>query len=291
MAVPRGGGLAVVLVILAGFLYLSLLVNGDFLYIWPILAGVLLLAAVSWLDDLKNLHIKWRLPAQFIAVAAGLYAVHPMAGNFPVFIPLWLGIAALLVGWIWFINLYNFMDGIDGITGMESISIAMGIAMVTVINYQLPQEIEFYASVIGAAALGFLLWNWPPARIFMGDVGSIPLGFILGWLLIEIALRGHWAEALLIPAYYLADSGYTISKRLCEKKKIWQAHSEHFYQQAVRGGKSHGKTVTMIIALNIILLGLAAAAGFYPMGKLLFLAIGYGLTALLMLYFHRVVYE
>ncbi len=179
------------------------------------------------------------------------------------------------------------MDGIDGITGGESVMVAAGIALVAVLDYHMPQEIGFYASIIVAASLGFLIWNWHPASIFLGDIGSVTLGFILGWLLLEIGLRGHWVEALLLPAYYLADSGYTIMQRLFNGEKIWQAHSEHFYQRAVRGGETHAQVVKIILALDALLIGLTAAAVFHPDYKLLFLAAGYGLTALVLLYFQK----
>jgi UDP-N-acetylmuramyl pentapeptide phosphotransferase/UDP-N-acetylglucosamine-1-phosphate transferase len=163
----------------------------------------------------------------------------------------------LLLG---FINAFNFMDGIDGITASETIHICASLLFLAI----LPSELQILLIVIIAATIGFGIWNWHPAKIFMGDVGSIPLGFILGWSLLYIATREYFIEAMIIPAYYLADTGITLLKRLVQGKKIWQAHSEHFYQQAVRAGRSHSHVVKMVIANNLLLMILTYFSLDYP---------------------------
>src|SRR6202034_2619980 len=107
------------------------------------------------------------------------------------------------------------------------------------------------AAAIAAAALGFLVWNWAPARIFMGDVGSIPLGYALGYLLLEIARRGWWKAALILPLYFLADATLTLLRRLARGERVWQAHREHFYQRAVQRGLGHAAVVTRVIHADI----------------------------------------
>jgi len=106
-------------------------------------------------------------------------------------------------------------------------------------------------------ALGFLAWNWAPAKLFLGDVGSIPLGYLTGWLLLGMAGEGHWAPALILPLYYLVDATLTLLRRAARFEKIWHAHREHFYQRAVQAGLDHGGVVLRILGANLALIALA----------------------------------
>jgi UDP-N-acetylmuramyl pentapeptide phosphotransferase/UDP-N-acetylglucosamine-1-phosphate transferase len=108
--------------------------------------------------------------------------------------------------------------------------------------------------------LGFLWWNRPPARIFLGDVGSVPIGFMLGWLLLQAAAAGLWAPALILPLYYLADASLTLARRALRGEKVWRAHREHFYQIAVRGGRGHGVVSGAVAVANVALIALSAVA-------------------------------
>jgi UDP-N-acetylmuramyl pentapeptide phosphotransferase/UDP-N-acetylglucosamine-1-phosphate transferase len=114
--------------------------------------------------------------------------------------------------------------------------------------------------VIAATMIGFLVWNWHPARIFLGDVGSIPLGFLLGWLLLDLAASGLWQAALILPLYYLADASLTLLRRLLRGAVIWHAHREHCYQQAVQRGRSHAAVSRAVAFTNLLLVGLAFVA-------------------------------
>ncbi len=127
------------------------------------------------------------------------------------------------------------MDGIDGISSVETVSIGIGI---TILAGSLGWESlgQTYSLVLAGAATGFLWWNWQPARVFLGDVGSVPLGFLLGWLLLNLAANGYWLQALILPLYYIADATLTLLERLIRRKKIWEAHRDHYYQQAVQKG-------------------------------------------------------
>ena len=248
---PRGGGLAVVAVILAAWTAIAALAGTLTLY-WPALAAAFLLAAVSWIDDLRKLGPAPRLVAQAAAVAAGLVAL-PSAG--PVFqglLPPALDAVAAAVVWLWFVNLFNFMDGIDGISGAETASIGVGLCLVALVGAG-SAEVGLYALTAAAAALGFLPWNWPPARIFLGDVGSVPLGYLIGWLLLSAAGEGYWAAALLLPLYYLADATLTLARRLARGERIWRAHREHYYQRAVQRGLNHAAVVWVVLATNLVL--------------------------------------
>lgn len=272
---PRGGGIATTLVLVLAIL-------GWGIWSWPqawevglVLAGGMLgLGLVSFLDDLRSLPAGPRLLAQGLAVAAGLggvfwsgdsglpiqpFFVEPLGG---------LVLIGLGISWLWFINLYNFMDGIDGITGVESLSIGLGLAGCIWLGFgggddssvQMPGYVAALSLAAGAAGLGFLYWNWHPARIFLGDVGSIPLGYLLGFLLLCLALSGQWIAAVLLPLYYLLDATLTLGRRLVRGEKIWQAHRSHAYQRAVRMGRSHAAVSRWILGVNGLLAGLALAS-------------------------------
>lgn len=145
--------------------------------------------------------------------------------------------------------------------------------------------LPLYGLSAAAAALGFLRWNWHPARVFLGDVGSVPLGYLLGWLLLELACRGAWAPALILPLYFLADGGLTLLGRIARGKQFWRAHREHFYQRATQGGLGHGHAVASVIALDLVLIGLALwAAEARPWLPLILAGVA---VALLLAYFGR----
>ena len=113
---------------------------------------------------------------------------------------------------------------------------------------------------VAAAAVGFLWWNWHPAKIFLGDVGSVPLGFLVGWLLLTLAAHGQWAAALILPLYFVADASLTLVRRALRGERVWEAHHQHFYQQAEERGMRHDQIVHLVLIANLLLVALAAAA-------------------------------
>ena len=256
---PRGGGVAVI---------------GSLLIAWIVLAraglvpsaaigvslGAGLLAVVSWIDDLRGLSPILRLLAQSIAVTIGGAAL-PGTQNA---LEAWLGPAFYFCGvgllWIWWINLFNFMDGIDGLAGGEAAAIGVGLLLFAGFGGGADPELALLAASVLGAAIGFLVWNWSPARIFLGDVGSAPLGYLLGFLLLDLAGRGFWKIALILPLYFLADATITLARRLSRGERVWQAHREHYYQQAVRRGLGHPAVVKRVIAADILLIGCGWAA-------------------------------
>ncbi len=256
--VPRGGGIAVMATIIAGMLFF--VPSLPVMTILPLLGGLALLLAVSWADDKSHIHPAFRLALHLIAAVLGSLALPDGAMLCGGILPFWADRLIMILGWGWFMNLYNFMDGIDGITGTQTICCALGAGLFlsTTAIPGTPFLLALCALLVGAC-LGFLMLNWHPAKIFLGDVGSVPLGFLVGFLLLKIATMGtaYLLPALLIPLYYLADSGLTITKRLCQGKKIWQAHREHFYQRAALGEKSPVPVVLWILAANV---GLGASA-------------------------------
>jgi UDP-N-acetylmuramyl pentapeptide phosphotransferase/UDP-N-acetylglucosamine-1-phosphate transferase len=218
------------------------------------------LLALSWLDDRRGLPAGLRFAVHFAAAVLGVAVLPADHLLFQGLLPLWADRMVAVPMLVWFINLYNFMDGIDGITGVETLSIGLGL---TLLSGGAP-----WPAAIAGAGLGFLAWNWHPARIFLGDSGSVPLGYLLGWLLLDTAGQGQWAAALILPAYYLADATITLGRRAWRGETLWQAHREHFYQRAVRGGWRHSTVAALVLAANTGLIALALPAATHPVAML-----------------------
>jgi UDP-N-acetylmuramyl pentapeptide phosphotransferase/UDP-N-acetylglucosamine-1-phosphate transferase len=261
---PRGGGIGVLAVALPVWVAIGLAVpaslSGPAVTAWAVPAGALALALVSWLDDLRGLGPIVRLASHVLATAAlVLFLPGPV---FQGLLPPFLDAAAAALLWVWFVNLYNFMDGIDAIAGVETLAIGAGLALVGLTTVP-PVADHLQAAALAAAALGFLAWNRPPARIFLGDVGSVPLGYLLGWLLLGLAATGQWQAAAILPLYYLADATLTLLRRLVRGERIWRAHKEHFYQRAVQAGCSHAAVSGAIALADAALVALALVAARY----------------------------
>jgi UDP-N-acetylmuramyl pentapeptide phosphotransferase/UDP-N-acetylglucosamine-1-phosphate transferase len=278
---PRGGGIALVPVIVLAWTTIGAVADADRLH-WIVVGAAAFLAAVSWLDDVRDLSPAPRLLSHIAAVTIVLAFLPTDQLVFQGWLPPILDrvVAGLL--WVWFVNLYNFMDGIDGITGVETTSIGIGVAIIAILGGGLTAAgvpLAPLGLTFAAAAIGFLLWNWHPARIFMGDVGSVPIGFLAGWLLIAVAASGAWAAALILPAYYLADATITLVRRAARLEPIWRAHREHFYQKAVAGGRGHHWVATAVGGLNLLLIALAAVvAGRGPFIALTLAAVATGVV-------------
>ena len=262
--VPAGAGIAMVATTLALWPWWHGRVDGAHLALLASFAG---LGALSWIDDRRQLPAVIRLSAQALVVALCLAALPSDARVMEVG-PLILERILLGLAWLWFINLFNFMDGIDGLAGSETIAVALGyLALLTYAG--LADPFWRLALVIAASAAGYLFWNWHPARVFMGDAGSIPLGFLLGWLMLDLALRGQWAAGLILPLYFVADATFTLLARAYRGEKLWQAHRQHFYQRAVLGGATPAGIVCRVGAANVMLIVLALVSVSHPVPGLI----------------------
>jgi UDP-N-acetylmuramyl pentapeptide phosphotransferase/UDP-N-acetylglucosamine-1-phosphate transferase len=254
---PQGGGIAVVVsVAIVTLAAVTLTVPSDerVQLAWVIGAAALI-AAVGAVDDLRTLPVLPRLALQAIAVAIVIAA---LPADLRIVPPLpWLFERALLgVAALWFVNLVNFMDGIDWMTVAEVVPVTGGLVAVGSLG-ALPSAGVIAALALLGAVLGFAPFNRPVARLFLGDVGSLPVGLLLAWLLMLLALDGHVAAALLLPLYYLADASLTLARRVFAGERVWQAHRTHFYQRATDGGFTVNEIVGRVFAVNVVLAVLA----------------------------------
>ena len=256
---PRGGGIAVTISILLAWIALHKvgLVASSFV---SIALGTSLLALVSWIDDLRGLSPGIRLVAQGAAVTIGILVLASTRSALEALLGSTLFFVAAGLVWIWWINLFNFMDGIDGLAVSEAAAICSGLLLFALVGDGADPAAALLAAGIIGAAIGFLVWNWSPARIFLGDVGSVPLGYLSGFLLLDLASRGRWKIALILPLYFLADATITLLRRLLAGERVWEPHRQHFYQQAVRNGLPHSAVVKRVIAANLLLIGCGWAA-------------------------------
>jgi UDP-N-acetylmuramyl pentapeptide phosphotransferase/UDP-N-acetylglucosamine-1-phosphate transferase len=255
---PQGGGVAVIVSVLLVTGVTCMVLGArtlPLIEMAAVVSAVILIAFVGAIDDIRTIEVAPRLLLQAVAVTAVIAAIPDDATVIP-FLPWWVERLALLVAGIWFLNLVNFMDGIDWMTVAEILPVSAGLVILGFLG-ALPAYGIVTALALLGAMLGFAPFNRPVARLFLGDVGSLPLGLLIGWLLLLVAARGHVAAALLLPLYYLADATVTLVRRLLRGERVWQAHRTHFYQRATDNGRSVHAVVTGVFAVNLCLVALA----------------------------------
>lgn len=263
--VPRGGGLAIVVPVAMVFAGLNL-TTGAGPHAWCVLIGLTLLAAVSWCDDRNPQPVTVRLFVQALAVTLPLVMLAPEIRILPPTIPLVVERAGLALAWMWFVNAFNFMDGLDGLATGQSVTASAGVYVIAGLAgmasaFTVAGPI---AAGLAAGSLAFLRYNWHPARVFLGESGSIPIGYLLGWLLLGLALSGHIAAAIILPLYFITDASLTLVSRLFRGDQITRPHASHLYQRAHRGGKSHAWVATRILVANALLAGIACISLTFP---------------------------
>jgi len=287
---PQGGGIAVVTATLA--------VSAVVIVIDPrleiaaaqfglIAAATSALAIVGAADDIMMLAVVPRLASQAIAVAV-VVALQPPDVHIVSFIPLWVERIALALAGVWFVNLVNFMDGIDWMTVTEVVPVTLGLVILAALS-ALPPLATLMALTLLGATIGFAPFNRPVAKLFLGDVGSLPIGLFLFWMLLQLASGGHLAAALLLPLYYVADTTLTLIRRILNGEHVTQAHRTHFYQRATERGHSVPQVVSRVFALNVALVALAVAtvAVPSPLTGLVCFSLGTALVAWLLATFLR----
>ncbi len=261
-ATPRGGGAAILLTASAALLGLHALGLGGWLSTpTPVAIGVAY-GVLGWIDDHRSLPIAPRLLAQLalgwvFAICAGSGLADPLAALFG--LPVWLLLFVVAVAVAGGVNVFNFMDGADGYAGGAAVAALAGGAVIAMLTGD--QELLLATLAPGAAAAGFLVWNWQPARIFMGDVGSYFLGFQFCALAARDVLAGHgaWLWAILL-APFITDGALTLARRVWRRERFWRAHRTHAYQVLILSGYSHAAVSTGVIALIV---GVLAPAALY----------------------------
>jgi UDP-N-acetylmuramyl pentapeptide phosphotransferase/UDP-N-acetylglucosamine-1-phosphate transferase len=262
---PQGGGIAVIVATAAavgvalGFFLPGAALDPPLL---RIIAAAVVMACVGATDDIRPLPAGLRLLLQTAIVAYLLYTLPDQLRVLPV-LPWWVERLLLLIGGLWFVNLVNFMDGIDWMTVAEAIPLTAALLLLGLMG-ALPPDATILALALGGAIIGFAYFNRPIAKVFLGDVGSLPIGLMLGWLLLLTAAGGHLVAAVVMPLYYLADATITVLQRLVAGEPIWQAHRTHFYQRATDRGFTVTGVVTRVFAVNLALCALAIATVIVP---------------------------
>jgi UDP-N-acetylmuramyl pentapeptide phosphotransferase/UDP-N-acetylglucosamine-1-phosphate transferase len=288
---PQGGGIAVI----AAWLIASLCgLAATGLWSAPVAPGLLaifgatlLIALLGAVDDIHTVAVAPRLLIQFLSVAI-VIAVLPPDFQMTPYLPWWLERALLVVAGVWFVNLVNFMDGLDWMTVAEMVPLTGGLVLMGWLG-ALPHYAVICALALLGAIIGFAPFNRPVARLFLGDVGSLPIGLVVGWLLALLANKGHLAAALLLPLYYLMDATLTLIRRLSRKEKVWQAHRTHFYQRATDNGFSVKEVIAQVFALNValVVLALICVRVNTPLAEIACLVAGVAIAGFLLTRFSR----
>lgn len=260
---PQGGGIAVILATIIAVIGAALFSPGaltDPGQLSVVLASTVGLAIVGVTDDIRPFEALPRLLLQGAAVAA-VAATLPVELRIIPILPWWFERVCVLIGCVWFVNVVNFMDGIDWLTVAEIVPLTAGLTLLGFLGF-LPVNATLVALALCGAMIGFAPFNRPTAQLFLGDVGSLPIGLLLGWLLVLLAGGGHFAAAALLPLYYVADATLTLLQRVAKGESVMQAHRKHFYQRAYDGGLGAYQIVGSVVLLNVALFGLASATLF-----------------------------
>lgn len=275
--IPRTGGVAMATVVLVG---IAVLAAADMIaprLAWAMLPAGFLIAVVGFVDDVRGVPAWIRLLAHMIGVGWFLM----VSGGPPDFgidllersdVARW---AVTLIGFVWLLNLFNFMDGIDGLAASEAVFAPLGLIALAYWHQAAGSALTLPV-IVAAAPLGFLRWNWPPARVFMGDAGSGLLGFMIGALVVIAA--EDWglslAVSVILLGVFIVDSTTTLVRRILRGEKWYSAHRSHAYQKLSRRLGSHGATTSVLMIVNVVwLLPLAVLAAEFPQWSVLLVAV------------------
>ncbi|WP_454870492.1 MraY family glycosyltransferase [Pseudomonas lini] len=252
---PRGGGVAIVISFLLALPVLAMLGLLEPLVVFGLMGAGLIIAVIGFVDDHGHIAARWRLLGHFIAASWALFWLNglPPLLFFGSFVDLgWFGNALTLIYLVWMLNLYNFMDGIDGLASAEAISVCAAMCLVYWLNGY--TGLVWPPLLLAVAVSGFFYWNFPPARIFMGDAGSGFLGIILGIFALHAATVSTellWSWLILL-GVFIVDATWTLIRRLVRGEKVYNAHRSHAYQYASRKFKSHGVVTAAAVGVNVL---------------------------------------
>lgn len=251
---PRIGGIAIVITWYAGITIMFIYGKVSHNLYFALLSGAVL-AIVSLIDDIFTIRPIFRLAVQIATAGLAIWfinGIRPVDLFGTTIIDGFLLYPLFVAGVVWFINVYNFLDGIDGYAAIEAVCVSVAMLLITG---------DFINVVLIASVLGFLIWNWPKARIFMGDVGSTQLGFILVilgiWYNNSNSLSIFWWLILTAPFWF--DATLTLIRRIVNRETLSEAHSKHAYQRLVQSGFSHMQVDWILIGINVVLISLVYA--------------------------------
>lgn len=286
---PRGGGFSIVLTFLCAVLVLfayGRMSLDDFMVLF---VGGSLVAGIGFWDDHGHIPARWRI---LVHIAAAAWVVWWLGGVTSIALDDrnldlgWFGSVFAIVLLVWLLNLYNFMDGIDGIAGIEAVTVAGGAALMLFMEGE--QNLSLLLGMLVCSSLGFLVWNWPPAKVFMGDAGSGFLGFILGAFALLTSVSGVlplWSWLILL-GVFVVDATTTLMRRMLRGECWYEAHRSHAYQHAAQHYKSHLKVTAVVCVINVVwLLPLAWYASIRPEMGLVLVCIAFGPLVILALKF------
>lgn len=275
--IPSGGGLGIVISFFIGLVLLHQVGFCQTGWLMSFIFGGVLLACIGLIDDFRHVRIRVRIVLHFVSAGFVLYLLGGMP-DLNIGFTIWhwgaTGFVVGLLGLVWLINLYNFMDGIDGLAASEAVFVASAVALLLYVRGEFSLIPLFL--LLASAAGGFLIWNWSPARVFMGDTGSGFLGFIFGVLLIISISKTTltpWQWVILLGCFWV-DATMTLLSRVIRGEPWYQAHCCHAFQQAVRKTGSHKQVVLQVLYINVIwLLPMALLTLIYPSWTLLITAV------------------
>ena len=268
-SMPKGGGIILIPAIVISislYFFIEHTINTKWIVF---LLSIFFLFLVSLFDDIKSLPATLRLAVHSVCV---ILSVYYMKDDIVSFIQntdsivklgvnnsllFYLLASFIIFSWLWLINLFNFMDGMDGLTALQMIFLALTVNLISLMNY-MDKDFQFLGLIIFSAFLAFFRLNKPSAKIFLGDSGSIPSGYIAGFILIESFLKqGPFFSILIILMYFILDSTVTLLIRSMKNNNLFIAHSDHFYQKMIRKGYSHHYVLKKIFFLLIFLIFLS----------------------------------
>jgi UDP-N-acetylmuramyl pentapeptide phosphotransferase/UDP-N-acetylglucosamine-1-phosphate transferase len=284
VATPQGAGLAVTLSVLTGC--------GLAIHFWPgvagpnllpILAAAAALSVLGALDDAHALPVSWRLVGQTLAAIVLALSLPRGFQVLPDILPLAVERALIVLGAVWFVNAINFLDGLDWMTVAMVVPMTLAVAALQALG-AVPVKVGLLGLALLGAILGFAIFNKHPAKVFLGDAGSLPIGFCLAFMLIFVA-KAHLAAALLLALYPVADATLTLLRRIVAGEAFFSPHKTHFYQRAVTQGLRVPQVTARVFLLGLLLAFLAvvtAIARSLPV-DILCLIVGVLATALMLL--------
>jgi UDP-N-acetylmuramyl pentapeptide phosphotransferase/UDP-N-acetylglucosamine-1-phosphate transferase len=276
---PRGGGIGIVAGLTAGLLVAGLC--GAPVPHWRILVGTVLVAVTGFIDDMWTLKALPRftvmiLAALLVTIPSGGFSVLPLPTPLDLSIPIWLGMALATLWIVGVVNIYNFLDGIDGYAGVQGIVAGIGIWV-----YDQNGPLGTAGAILAGACAGFLVLNWHPARIFMGDVGSTTLGYLFAALPFARS-QGDRAESAFVVAlmlwFFLADGVFAIIRRLLKGERVYEAHREHVYQRLVATGIPHDRVVMILMGAGALVAASAKIADSLDADLLRWVVFGSGIV-------------